>query len=81
MLLVDEPSLGLAPIVADEFFAFLQQIVTGRATAVLIVDQFVDRALGIATSAYLLEHGRIMMFGNVQEVQQRGAFPEPIGGP
>jgi branched-chain amino acid transport system ATP-binding protein len=50
---VDEASLGLAPIVVDEMFTFLQRITDGRA-ALLIVDQFATRVLQMAKTAYVL---------------------------
>ncbi len=62
LLLLDEPSLGLAPAVVDDVFATIQAI-HGEGVAILLVEQNVTRALGIADRAYVLEEGRIVAAG------------------
>jgi branched-chain amino acid transport system ATP-binding protein len=59
LLLLDEPSLGLAPIVVDEVFAAITAI-NRRGVSVLLVEQDIDRALEISTRGYLLAEGRIV---------------------
>jgi phenylacetate-coenzyme A ligase PaaK-like adenylate-forming protein/ABC-type branched-subunit amino acid transport system ATPase component len=63
LLLLDEPSLGLAPLVTDEIFAIIHQL--GRAgTTILLVEQNAARALTTSAHAYLLANGRIVDHGN-----------------
>jgi branched-chain amino acid transport system ATP-binding protein len=60
LLLLDEPSLGLAPLVATELFAALERISQGGGVSILMVEQNARRALKIADRAYLLALGRIV---------------------
>ena len=60
LLLLDEPSLGLAPVVRAELFGALRGINADTGTTMLIVEQDAQLALDIATSAYVLEAGRIV---------------------
>lgn len=78
LVLVDEASLGLAPVVVDEVFAFLQQLAE-RGTALLLVDQFVSRVLKIATHAYVLRRGEIVYDGEPGELQGGDVFAQYIG--
>jgi branched-chain amino acid transport system ATP-binding protein len=80
LILVDEASLGLAPIVVDEIFGFLERIVTERGASLLIVDQFVYRALDMATTAYVLNRGEITVSGTAAELKQHDVFAEYMGG-
>jgi branched-chain amino acid transport system ATP-binding protein len=64
LLLMDEPSLGLAPVVIDEVFAAIEAINTDG-VSVLLVEQDVERALEISGRAYLLAEGRIVTSGPV----------------
>jgi branched-chain amino acid transport system ATP-binding protein len=58
LLLLDEPSLGLAPIVVDQIFALLERL-RAEGTTILLVEQNVHRALEIADRAYVLASGRV----------------------
>jgi ABC-type branched-subunit amino acid transport system ATPase component len=60
LLLLDEPSLGLAPLIAAELFAALERIVHEREVSILMVEQNARRALKMAHRAYLLSLGRIV---------------------
>ena len=62
LLVADELSLGLAPVVVDAVYDGLRRI-NATGTALLVVEQQVDRALGIATSAVVLEHGSVAFDG------------------
>jgi branched-chain amino acid transport system ATP-binding protein len=62
VLLLDEPSLGLAPVIVDEVFDVIGEI-NARGVAVLLVEQNIQRALDLATRAYLLSEGRVRMAG------------------
>jgi branched-chain amino acid transport system ATP-binding protein len=62
LLMLDEPSLGLAPVVTDATFQKIQEI-HAMGTAVLLVEQNVNRALTLVQRAYVLESGRVIMHG------------------
>jgi len=67
LLLMDEPSLGLAPVVVDEVFEVVQTV-QNSGVGVLLVEQNVQRALDISSRAYLLAEGRIVMEGIAAEL-------------
>jgi branched-chain amino acid transport system ATP-binding protein len=62
LLLLDEPSMGLAPILVDEIFGIIQRINQAGA-AILLVEQNAYKALNIASRAYILETGRVVKSG------------------
>ena len=62
LLMLDEPSLGLAPVVVKQIFEVLAQI-NRDGTTILLVEQNVARALGLAHRGYVLENGRIALSG------------------
>ncbi|HEX5321789.1 MAG TPA: ABC transporter ATP-binding protein [Stellaceae bacterium] len=63
LLLLDEPSFGLAPLIVEELFAILRRVNEETRVAMLIVEQNAALALELAEHAYLLETGRIVMDG------------------
>jgi branched-chain amino acid transport system ATP-binding protein len=63
LMLLDEPSFGLAPLVVEELFGILREVNRGTGVAMLIVEQNAALALELAEHAYLLETGRIVMDG------------------
>jgi branched-chain amino acid transport system ATP-binding protein len=67
LLMLDEPSLGLAPILVDEVFRVLGEIVA-RGVTVLLVEQNVNRALEVAHTASVLENGRVVLSKSATEV-------------
>jgi branched-chain amino acid transport system ATP-binding protein len=80
LLLLDEPSLGLAPLIAGELFAALARIV-GDGVSILMVEQNARRALTMANRAYLLSLGRIVGEGAAQSLAQDPAIAESYLGP
>jgi branched-chain amino acid transport system ATP-binding protein len=68
LLLLDEPSLGLAPMVTEELFARLHQINEETDAAMLIVEQNAALALRLASRGYVLESGRIVADGTADEL-------------
>jgi branched-chain amino acid transport system ATP-binding protein len=64
LLLLDEPSFGLAPLVVAEIFAILRRINEEEGVTLLLVEQNARQALALAHQAYLLETGRIVLSGN-----------------
>ncbi len=67
LLMVDEPALGLAPVLVQEVYATLAEIARTEAT-ILLVDETLSNAEGIADHAYLMESGRIVLEGPVRDV-------------
>jgi branched-chain amino acid transport system ATP-binding protein len=78
LVLVDEASLGLAPLIVDEIFAFLQHCALDGA-ALLIVDQFARRALEMASTAYVLRRGRIVHDGLAADLLDSDLFDSYLG--
>jgi branched-chain amino acid transport system ATP-binding protein len=70
LLLLDEPSLGLAPVIVDEMFRVIRDI-NAQGTSVLLVEQNVSIALRLAKRAYVLEEGRIAAQGEAGEMLNR----------
>ncbi|MEW6264025.1 MAG: ABC transporter ATP-binding protein [Thermodesulfobacteriota bacterium] len=67
LLMMDEPSLGLAPILVKSIFETVRQI-KNKGTTVLLVEQDVKHSLSLSDRAYVLEHGRIALEGPASEV-------------
>jgi branched-chain amino acid transport system ATP-binding protein len=67
LLILDEPSLGLAPLLVDEVLETIQKI-NGNGVTILLIEQNVNRALTISTQCYVLELGRIVLSGNGQDL-------------
>ncbi len=63
ILLLDEPSLGLAPIMADTLFEAIETL-AGQGMTILIAEQDIVRTLALASTGYVLENGRIVMSGS-----------------
>jgi branched-chain amino acid transport system ATP-binding protein len=70
LLLLDEPSLGLAPLVVKEIFEALERLKAAEGLSVLVVEQNVSLALARATRAYVLELGRVVVAGASDELRQ-----------
>jgi len=80
LLLLDEPSLGLAPVIAAELFTALARIAHKSDTSILMVEQNARRALKMANRAYLLALGRIVGEGGAQALAQDKAVAESYLG-
>jgi branched-chain amino acid transport system ATP-binding protein len=70
LLLLDEPSFGLAPLIVQEIFEIMKRINREEGTSILVVEQNANLALGIADMAYLLETGRIVISGPADEISR-----------
>lgn len=78
LILVDEASLGLAPLIVDQIFGFMEQIAR-KGSALLIVDQFAARALALAGTAYVLSRGSITYSGSAKELGQAELLSHYLG--
>ena len=80
LLLLDEPSMGLAPLVVNEIFETIKEI-SAEGTTVLLVEQNVRQALKIADYAYVLETGKMVLSGPADEVRHNPRVMEAyLGG-
>lgn len=80
LLLLDEPSMGLAPILVDEIFEIVQKI-NEAGTTVLLVEQNAFKALSISNRAYVLETGKISKEGRASDLANDPAVKEAyLGG-
>ncbi|MBI2761014.1 MAG: ABC transporter ATP-binding protein, partial [Chloroflexi bacterium] len=70
VLLLDEPSLGLAPLFVQEIFAIIRRINTEAGTTILLVEQNARAAMQVATYAYVLENGRIALSGPTAQLSR-----------
>lgn len=78
VVVVDEPSLGLSPIVVEQIFESLVAVVRGGA-AVLLVEQYVNRALALADTVYLLNRGAVAFSGPARELSGSDIFERYLG--
>ena len=69
LLLLDEPSFGLAPLVVAEIFRILRAINQSEGVSILIVEQNANLALDLATRAYLMETGRVVVGGAAADIR------------
>lgn len=69
LLLMDEPSMGLAPLLVQEIFAIIEEI-NAQGTTILLVEQNAQMALSIANRAYVLETGKIVLAGRAAELAE-----------
>ena len=69
LMLLDEPSLGLAPLLVQEIFRIILQINRDEKTTILLVEQNANLALSIANFAYIMENGRIVLEGEPMKLK------------
>jgi len=69
LLLLDEPSMGLSPILVEEIFAIVQEI-NRSGTSILLVEQNAQMALSVANRGYVLETGRVVLEGSGEDLLQ-----------
>ena len=70
ILLLDEPSLGLAPILVQEIFQVIKQIHDEEGVSILLVEQNARKALGVAHYGYILETGKIAIHGPAAQLEE-----------
>jgi len=70
LLLLDEPSLGLAPLIVREFFRLVRELNESRGLTVLVVEQNANVALDVSARAYLVEVGRVALEGESAELRE-----------
>jgi branched-chain amino acid transport system ATP-binding protein len=70
LLMLDEPSLGLAPVIVQDIFRIIQTVNRDQKVSVLLVEQNANKALAVANRAYVIETGRIVLEGDAAELRQ-----------
>ena len=77
LLLLDEPSLGLAPLMVEKIFEIIKKI-SGEGMTIILVEQNANAALRLADKGYVLETGRVVMYDNASALlgnpQLRAAY-------
>lgn len=76
IMLLDEPSLGLAPLLVEEIFRVIQQIREQEKTAILLVEQIAQAALAIADYGYVMETGRVVLDGPADKLRENADIKE-----
>jgi branched-chain amino acid transport system ATP-binding protein len=79
VVLLDEVSFGLAPVIVDEIFEFLGRL-AAEGTSLLIVEQYVDRALALAGSVHLLQKGEIRFSGSPDQLRADDVYAQYLDG-
>ncbi len=76
LIMLDEPSLGLAPLLVIEIFHIIKRINEEQKTTILLVEQNANLTLGIADYAYIMENGRIVLEGNPADLRENADVRE-----
>ncbi len=76
MLLLDEPSLGLAPLVKKEIFETLAKLHDEKKTTILLVEQDVKGALAISDRGYLMQTGHVVLEGEAESMAKNPSVKE-----
>ncbi len=80
VLMLDEPSLGLAPLIVKDIMGILRRLCDEMGTTIILVEQNVKAALKVADRACVLAHGRIRISGTAQELMQDSGIQEAYFG-
>jgi len=70
LLLLDEPSFGLAPLIVQDLFRIMRRINEEEGVSMLLVEQNANLALDLADHAYLIETGRLVVSGTSEEIRK-----------
>ncbi len=76
LMLLDEPSMGLAPLLVGEIFGIVQRINTEEGVSILLVEQNARLALNIASHGYVMENGRIVLDDTVEKLKENADVKE-----
>ncbi|MGY3610902.1 MULTISPECIES: ABC transporter ATP-binding protein [unclassified Bradyrhizobium] len=76
LVLLDEPSMGLAPIIVEEIFEIIRELNKNEAVSFLLAEQNIHLVLRFADYGYVLENGRVVAYGTAAELSARGDVKE-----
>jgi branched-chain amino acid transport system ATP-binding protein len=80
LMLLDEPSLGLAPLIVREIYEIVPKIKEEQGMAILLVEQNARAALGIADTGYVMENGRVVLSGSAETLRDNEKVQESYMG-
>lgn len=80
LLMLDEPSVGLSPLMVETVFQAVRNLAMLEGVTVLLVEQNVSKALGIADRGYVLDHGRVVLEGNANDLKSNRQIQETYMG-
>lgn len=78
LLIMDEPSLGLAPIVVDEVFRIVKRLNQSDGMSIMLVEQNVNKALGVSHFGYVIQKGQIIFSGTPEELEKSSIAENPV---
>lgn len=76
LILLDEPSLGLAPLLVNTIFEIIKRINENQKTSVLLVEQNARAALSVASYGYVIENGRVVLDGTAEQLRENEDIKE-----
>ncbi len=76
LLMLDEPSLGLAPLLVEEIFSILRRLREQEGVTMLLVEQNAAMALSIADEGYIMENGKIVLSGSAADLRENADIKE-----
>ena len=79
-MLLDEPSMGLAPLIIRQIFEIVKQINRDSQTTIFLVEQNANQALNIADRGYVMENGRITLTGKASDLLQNSEIQKAYLG-
>ncbi|RFC65775.1 MULTISPECIES: ABC transporter ATP-binding protein [Mesorhizobium] len=79
LLMLDEPSLGLAPIITDKVYETIAEL-KKSGTSILLVEQNAERAFGVCDRAYIIQAGRVTLEGSPEELAKGGLVEQALFG-
>lgn len=79
LIIVDEPSLGLAPKIIEAVFAFLQRLAAEQGCTMIVVEQYVDMALHLADSVHVIVHGEVVHTAPAADVDRQSLADYYVG--
>lgn len=78
LLIMDEPSLGLAPIVVDEVFRIVRRLNQENDMSIMLVEQNVVKSLGVSDYGYIIQKGQIIFQGDPDQIHESGILDNPV---
>ena len=78
LLIMDEPSLGLAPIVVDEVFRIVKRLNRENGMSIMLVEQNVVKSLGVSDYGYIIQKGQIIFEGDPDQINESGILDNPV---
>ena len=81
LMMLDEPSLGLAPLLVKEIFRVISQMSADEGMTILLVEQNARIALSVADYAYVMENGRVVLDGPAEQLARKRGHQRVLPGP